>query len=473
MIDVHLKNLNMKYVDAIMIVDNKSKIVYSVRFNPRFDKDGCEDEFKSIINRNFLEVYPSVKPEESSVMACLKYGIPIYRESQRFYDEKGRVYNTQNLTLPIIRSGKILGAIELSKDVTKIKEDTPLSEKNFRPIIDGPFKSDEFSANYEFNDIITKNKEMIENIKKAKMVADSSSSVLIYGETGTGKELYVQSIHNYSSRRHKPFIAQNCAALPENLFESILFGSVKGAFTGAVDKPGLFEQAHGGTLFLDEINSMPINLQAKLLRVLQDGVIRRIGDLNDKKVDVRIIAAMNVEPLKAVKEGQLREDLFYRLNVVSIKLIPLRNRLEDIPLYVKYFINKYNEELNKNIKGISSEVEKLFMSYDWPGNVRELQHIIEAAINIVDDGYIELENLPIYLAEKIDLDDNESPEEHFYFSLLEGFESLDSAVNNMEKKMIIDALEKSKGNISKAAEALRITRQRLYYKMDKHNIKLD
>lgn len=478
MIDIHLKNLNMKYVDAVMIVDNKNKIVYSVRFNPRFDKDGCEDEFESIINRNFLEVYSSIKPEESSVMTCLKYGIPIYRESQRFYDEKGRVYNTQNLTLPIIRSGKILGAIELSKDVTKIKEDTLLSAKKFRSVIDavidGPFKLDEFSAKYEFNDIITKNEEMLKNIKKAKIVADSNSSILVYGETGTGKELYVQSIHNYSSRRHKPFIAQNCAALPENLFESILFGSVKGAFTGAVDKPGLFEQAHGGTLFLDEINSMPINLQAKLLRVLQYGVIRRIGDSKDRKADVRIIAAMNVEPLKAVKEGQLREDLFYRLNVVSIKLIPLRNRLEDIPLYVKYFINKYNEELNKNVKGISSEVEKLFMSYDWPGNVRELQHIIEAAINIVDDGYIELENLPIYLAEKIDLDDDyESPEEHFYFSLLEGRKSLDSVVNSIEKKMIIDALEKSKGNISKATETLKITRQRLYYKMSKYNIELD
>lgn len=470
MIDTHLKNLNMKYVDAIMIVDNKSRIVYSVRFNPRFDKDGCEDEFESIINRNFLEVYSSIKPEESSVITCLKYGIPIYRESQRFYDEKGRVYNTQNLTLPIIRSGKILGAIELSKDVTRIKEDTPLSEKKSKPIIDVPLKSDKFSANYEFNDIITKNEEMIGNIKKAKMVADSNSSVLVYGETGTGKELYVQSIHNYSPRRHRPFIAQNCAALPENLFESILFGSVKGAFTGAVDKPGLFEQAHGGTLFLDEINSMPINLQAKFLRVLQDGVIRRIGDSKDRKVDVRIIAAMNVEPLKAVEDGQLREDLFYRLNVVNIKLVPLRDRLEDIPLYVEHFIDKYNEELNKDVKGISSEVEELFMSYNWPGNVREIQHIIEAAINIVDDGFIELENLPIYLSEKIDLVDDESPEEHFYFSLLEGIESLDSVVDNIEKKMIIDALGKSKGNISKAAEALKITRQRLYYKLDKYNI---
>lgn len=470
MYEKYLKDLNMKYVDAIMIVDHNGRIVYSVRFNPRFDKDGCEDEFESIINRNFLEVYSSIKPEESSVINCIKYGVPIHRKSQKFYDKKGRVYNTQNLTLPIIRSGKILGAVELSKDITSIKENTDLKDKETIPVIETLHKENKFSANYEFSDIITRNKEMINNIKKAKTVADSSSSVLVYGETGTGKELYVQSIHNYSLRRHRPFIAQNCAALPESLFESILFGSVKGAFTGAADKPGLFEQANGGTLFLDEINSMPINLQAKLLRVLQDGIVRRVGDEKNRKVDVRIIAAMNVDPLKAVELGQLREDLFYRLNVVSLKLIPLRKRREDILLYVEYFIDKYNEELNKNVKGISSEVEELFMQYDWPGNVRELQHIIEAAINIVEDGYIELENLPIYLSEKIEVEDDESLEEHFYFSLLEGMESLDSVVDNIEKKMIIDALGKSKGNISKAAEALKITRQRLYYKLEKYNI---
>lgn len=468
--DTYLKNINMKYVDAIMIVDNKGRIVYSVRFNPRFDKDGCEDELESIINRKFLEVYPTIKPEESSVITCLKYGLPIYREHQKFYDEKGRVYNTQNLTLPIIRSGKILGTIELSKDITRIKEDTPLIEKESVSVINTPFRSDEFSVKYEFKDIITRNEEMKENIEKAKLIADSFSSVLVYGETGTGKELYVQSIHNYSSRYNRPFIAQNCAALPESLFESILFGSVKGAFTGSTDKPGLFEQAHGGTLFLDEINSMPISLQAKLLRVLQDGVIRRIGDSKDRKVDVRIIVAMNVKPLKAIEIGQLREDLFYRLNVVNIRLVPLRDRKEDILLYVEHFINKYNKELNKNVKGISKEVEELFMLYNWPGNVRELQHIIEASVNIINEGNIKLENLPIYLSEKIKTEDDESPEEHFYFSLLEGCESLDNVVNSIEKKMIIDALEKSKGNISKAAEVLKITRQRLYYKMDKHNI---
>ena len=332
--DNYLKNINMQYVDAIMIVDHNGRIVYSVRFNPRFNDETNLREFRNIKNKNFLEVYPTLDVEESSIINCLKYGIIKYNENQKFYDHHGRVYNTQNLTLPIIRSGKVLGAIELSKDITSIKEDPSLvMGKKTKSVASISSGSDKFSAKYEFEDIITRNKIMKENIEKAKKVADSSSSILVYGETGTGKELYVQSIHNFSLRKDKPFIAQNCAALPETLFETILFGSVKGAFTGAVDKPGVFEQAHGGTLFLDEINSMPINLQAKLLRVLQDGIVRRVGDSIDREVDVRIIAAMNVEPLKAVETKQLREDLFYRLNVVNIKLVPL-GKGEKIFLYM-------------------------------------------------------------------------------------------------------------------------------------------
>lgn len=470
MYEKYLKDLNMKYVDAIMIVDRNGRIVYSVRFNPRFDDESSLKEFRSLINKNFLEFYPTLDIEESTIINCLKYGAVKYNEKQKFYDYQGKVYNTQNLTLPIIKSGKILGAIELSRDITSIKEDTSLTQK--KPISNVKIspKLDKFSANYEFEDIITRNVEMKENIEKAKMVADSSSSILVYGETGTGKELYVQSIHNYSSRRHRPFIAQNCAALPETLFESILFGSVKGAFTGAVDKPGVFEQAHGGTLFLDEINSMPINLQAKLLRVLQDGIVRRIGDSIDRKVDVRIIAAMNIEPLKAVEVGQLREDLFYRLNVVNIKLVPLRERKEDIPLYVDFFIDEYNDKLQKNVRGISSEVEELFMRYNWPGNVRELQHVIEASINIVEEDVIEFKHLPIYLYDKLKNNDEETIVEHSQYNMLDGFRSLDDVMENLEEKMVIQALERSKGNITKAAEILNITRQRLYYKLDKYDI---
>ncbi|WP_353097734.1 sigma 54-interacting transcriptional regulator [Tissierella praeacuta] len=456
---------NMDYVDAIMIIDRHGKIVYSVRYNPRFDSSGCQDDFQNIINKNFLEVYPEINPKESTMIRCINEGKPIYLSEQVFNDHRGRVINTQNLTIPIIRSGKILGAVELSKDITKIEEQIN-KKKYFRQIVrDNQNKLN--GAKFSFGDIVTSNNYMLHNIEKAKIISNNTSSVLVYGETGTGKELYVQSIHNYSNRRNKPFVVQNCAALPENLFESILFGSVKGAFTGAVDKPGLFEEAHGGTLFLDEVNSMPLNLQAKLLRVLQDGKVRRVGDNKEKEVDVRIISAMNIEPIKAMELGQIREDLFYRLSVVNIKLLPLRERKEDIMLYVDHFVNLYNHKYNKSITGISDEVKKLFLNYDWPGNVRELQHIIESAINFTSYGDIKIIHLPVYLSEKKNIKSNNSNDSLFNIGCSK---SLDEILEDMEKQMITKALEETSGNITKAASLLKITRQRLHYKLDKYRI---
>jgi arginine utilization regulatory protein len=285
---------------------------------------------------------------------------------------------------------------------------------------------------------------------------------LIYGATGTGKELFVQAIHNYGLRRNKPFVAQNCAALPETLFESILFGTVKGAFTGASDKPGLFELAHGGTLFLDEINSMPLNLQSKLLRVLQDGVVRRIGGIKDIKVDVRIIAAMNVEPTYAISNKHLREDLFYRLNVMSIKLILLCDRKEDIPLLTEYFIKKYNNLLNKSVQGVTKDVEILFSMHNWPGNVRELQHVIEASMNIVSSGKIDVKHLPIYLNEVFN-DDKKVCE-------MDEIKPLNDVVEMVERNMIKKALEKSGGNVTKASKLLKVPRQTLQYKIYKYGL---
>lgn len=457
----------MDYVDAIMIVDERGRIMYSVRYNPRFDKDCHDREYESIINKNFLEIYSIMNPNDSSIIKSMEEKKPIFLNEQAFVDYKGRLIKTQNLTIPIIKSGKVLGAIELSKDITKIEEQINYSKK-FKPIINRDNAS--HKAIYTFDDIITVNQDMVHNKKIAQIIADNPSPVLIYGETGTGKELFVQSIHNYSSRKDKPFVAQNCAALPDNLFESILFGSLKGAFTGAVDRPGLFEEANGGTLFLDEINSMPLGLQAKLLRVLQDGKVRRVGDTKERKVDVRIITAMNIEPYKAIEQELIREDLFYRLSVVNIKLLPLRNRKEDIPVYIDYFINKYNYKMNKNIIGVSKEVEDLFLKYNWPGNVRELQHVIESSMNFISDGQIELIHLPVYLNEKMKKEEKVEG----YNNIKDDFNldlSLDEVIEKTERELIVKVLEKTGGNISKAAKMLKITRQRLHYKISKYNIK--
>jgi arginine utilization regulatory protein len=358
----------------------------------------------------------------------------------------------------------VLGAVELSKDITTIQDISDDPSRFFMQNKSVSDKNECSIAKYSFSDIITRNTKMLENINKSKMIASTPSSVLIYGATGTGKELFVQSIHNYGLRRNKPFIAQNCAALPETLFESILFGTVKGAFTGASDKPGLFELANGGTLFLDEINSMSLSLQSKLLRVIQDGVVRKIGGIRDIKVDVRIIAAMNVDPAYAISSKQLREDLFYRLNVMSIKLVPLCQRKEDIPLLTEYFIKKYNSLLNKNVEGVTKDVAILFSMHNWPGNVRELQHVIEASMNIVSSGKIDVRHLPIYLDEMVN-DDNR-------FCEIDDIKPLNDVIEMVERNLIKKALERSGGNITKASKLLKIPRQTLQYKIYKYGLEV-
>ncbi len=460
-------NINMEYVDGIMIVDNTGRIVYSVRFNPRFDDTSNNNEFKKLINKNFMEIYPDINPEDSTIIKCLQSGKALYEKNQNFYDYKNRLLNTQNLTLPIIKRGKIVGAVELSKDITRIQE----NNNNHIKYQNSKFKfaiktnSNDFVARYTLDDIITQNTYMLDNIKKASLISKSPSPVLIYGETGTGKELFIQAIHNCSKRRNAPFIAQNCAALPETLFESILFGSTKGAFTGSEDKNGLFELADGGTLFLDEVNSIPYNLQAKLLRVIQEGYVRRIGDYKDRKVNVRIVASMNVDPIRGINDNQIRPDLLYRLNVASIKLLPLRDRKEDIDLFITYFIKKYNELLSKNVKGVTKEVKTLLTKYNWPGNVRELQHIIEGSMNIVENDKISIKHLPIYLKEFMDGGQ--------YLNSLEDSDEitpLGTLVESIEKEMIKKALKRTGGNISKAGRLLEVPRQTLQYKIDKYNI---
>jgi arginine utilization regulatory protein len=274
----------------------------------------------------------------------------------------------------------------------------------------------------------------------------------------------VHAIHNASPRRDKPFIAQNCAALPETLLESILFGTIKGSFTGAETRPGLFEIANGGTLFLDEINSMSLQLQAKLLRVIQDGNVRRVGDTRTIHVDVRIVTAINIDPRQALSDKTLRDDLFYRLSVISIKMPPLREKRDDINLLMGHFIKKYNKRLHKNVKHVSDDVQDFFMSYSWPGNVRELEHAIEGAMNIAEEDTINSKCLPYYLGE-IFTKSQLTQEEH-------EIKSLKETLYDLERSLIEKALKKSEGNTTRAAEVLDVPRQTLQYKISKYNIKI-
>jgi len=381
---------------------------------------------------------------------------------QTYFNNKGQEITTINNTIPILEEDRIIGAVEIARDVTKLEL---LMKEN---------KYYSGMPRFTFDHIIGNSAALKEVVKEAKRATRTSSYVLIVGETGTGKELFAQSIHNGSERFKGPFISQNCAALPDNLIESLLFGTRRGAFTGAVDAPGLFEQAHGGTLLLDEINSLNVNLQAKLLRVLQEKTVRRIGDTKDKAVDVRIIANMNVDPIEAISSHHLRKDLYYRLGVVTLFVPPLRERKGDILLLADNFIHKYNKWFHMNIKGLSDEVKQSFMEYDWPGNIRELEHMIEAAMNIMmDEELIMYSHLPYHYRRKMKLKDTHNPVPSINSYITDNVQEtnpLKVQMDLFEKNYIEHVLKSQQYNITKTASLLGLSRQSLQYRMKKLNI---
>ena len=305
---------------------------------------------------------------------------------------------------------------------------------------------------YKFEEIIGKSHPMQEIFELVKNVAESDASVLITGESGTGKELIARALHANSPRRYNPFITASCGAMTEGLLESELFGHEKGAFTGALyTKKGRFELAEGGTLFLDEIGEISPKTQVDLLRVLDEKAFMRVGGVDQITVNVRILSATNRDLQKAIQEGLFREDLFYRLNVVSIHLPPLRKRREDIPLLAEHFLDKFKAETNKKIDRISPQAIKLMMEYDWPGNVRELENAIERAVVVGKKNEIVPENLPFFNQSRV-------PES--------GLKSL----KDREKLHILQVLEENGWNISKTAEELEIDRVTLYNKIKKYNL---
>lgn len=459
---------SIDYIDSLMIVDKHFTILHASRYNPRFGDLNFENNYSEYDNKNYFEVYPKLDENESTMVECIKKGRVVYRNNQIFRDSKDRVFNTYNITIPIKRCGKIIGAIELSKDITSIND---LEKETSDKMISRQLISD--FTEYEkimFEDIHTLNVDMIENIRKAKVFVNSSNPTLIYGETGTGKELFVQAMVNLSSCPREKFVALNCAAVPANLIESTLFGSVKGAYTGAENKIGLFELADGGILFLDELNSMPYETQAKLLRVLQDNRIRPVGSNKEKKVIVKVIAAMNMNPMVAIEKKYLREDLFYRLSSSMIKLIPLRERKEDILLYVNYFINIFNQRFDKKVEGLSRTMLDLFMNCKWKGNVRELKHVIENMISTSEEKILTIKSLPIYMKDNIGLNEKKQLPNKNEKIMYEPMANLREILERTERTAISRALTLTKGHITKAAEILDIPRQTLKYKMNKLNI---
>jgi len=321
----------------------------------------------------------------------------------------------------------------------------------------------EVRKEYSFENIVSKNEKMTKLFEIIRKVAPYKSTILITGESGTGKELVARALHYSSDRGKMFFVPVNCGAIPENLLESELFGHVKGAFTDAIrTKKGLFEEADEGTIFLDEIGELPSQLQVKLLRVLQDGEIRRVGESKSIRIDVRIVAATVKDLVREVNEGRFREDLFYRLNVLHLNLPPLRERKEDIPLLAWHFINKYNQVLNKQVKDIDPKALESLMNYKWSGNVRELENSIERALVLADGERIELDHLPF----EIQNFQNDVP----MVPMVEEEYSIKKGSRFMEMSLIKKALKKTKGNHTQAARLLEISHRALLYKIKDYGI---
>ena len=434
---------------------------------------------KIVLGKNFRAIFKNIPEEDSTLLKALK-GITIKDNVQRYLNKNGKEIIALNTTLPIKSNGEIIGALEISKDITKIKN---LSDELIKlQVMDDEIKEKILVSSkrkkYEFEDIIGTNLNVKRTIELAKKAAKSDASILIYGETGTGKELLSQAIHYNSSRKENAFLAINCATLPESLFESILFGTEKGGFTGAENKIGLFEQANGGTLLLDEINSLPMELQAKLLRVLQEKTIRRIGGTKDIPVDVRIISTTNENPKEIIKTGKMRLDLYYRLNLIFLELPPLRERKDDILLLSKKFLTRYNKKFNKNVKGLTKEVEEIFIQYLWPGNIRELENVIQSSMILTDDTYLTKDFLNIYWDEDLFTKKPQKEGKAIFINIVpenksteNDSASLTNLMSKMEEKYIREAIDSFPYNLSKAAAYLGISRQALQYKMKKYNIK--
>jgi two-component system response regulator PilR (NtrC family) len=322
----------------------------------------------------------------------------------------------------------------------------------------------QLETQYRFENIIGKSPRIVEVFDTIRKIADSGSTVMITGESGTGKELVARAIHFNSHRRDKPFLSVNCGAIPEGLMESELFGHVKGAFTGAVsNKVGLFSAAEGGTLFLDEITEIPALLQVKLLRAIQEREIRRVGDTRDVKIDVRLIAASNRDLETAVSEGIMREDLFYRLNVIPIRLPPLRERREDIPLLVAHFLQKFGKELGKEVRGVTPEALAVLERHHWPGNIRELENVVERAIVLGAGEVLGADSLPESVR-------RERPLRGMDVDLPEEGMDLEATLDGLERRYLQRALERTQGVQTKAAELLRMTFRQFRYKFQKHNL---
>lgn len=423
---------------------------------------------RDVIGRPISEIYTidgknKLDEKSSMILKALSTGQPLTNQHMTFFVSETKKVDVITSVYPIFSGKETVGAVAVFRDITQAKQMSERIMELQRSLYQQ--KTNANGTQYCFDHITGPGKAMQDTISIAKKIALNFSPVLIQGETGTGKELFAQSIHNASPLSKGPFVAVNCAAIPETLLESVLFGTSKGAFTGAIEKPGLFEEAQDGTLFLDEINSMDMHLQTKLLRALQTKTVMRVGSNKSIPVNARIISAMNMDPKEALEKGLLRSDIYYRLSVVNLVIPPLRERTDCLLALTDHFIKQNNKIMGKEVQGLSKEVMPLFKRYNWPGNVRELEHAVEHAMNLAEDqeNKLQLHHLPPYLKNKF------SGQKSLPKDL--SVKNLKQTLLKYEKEIIAAKLHTNQGNISQSAKELNVSRQYLQYRMKRLKMK--
>lgn len=420
-----------------------------------------------------LDVF-AVNPEYSTTLAVLKTHTSVLGRFDRYKSTTGKDLSTVNTGIPIIRDGQLLGCVSFERDMQILQKGISDYQSMQQILLQHlsasltPIKS----TRYTMQDIIGSDPLLVSAKNLASKMALKDINILIQGETGTGKEIFAQGIHNLSSRKNEKFVAVNCAAFPETLIEGLLFGTAKGAFTGSTDKIGLIEEANHGTLFLDELNSMSLSMQAKLLRVLQEKTLRRVGSTKSIPVDVRIISSCNEDAYALSENGTLRRDLFYRLASVVVEIPPLRERLDDIVPLTWHFIRKNQELSAQPITDISPGFWDRLRQHGWPGNVRELFHVLSFALSDCEGTVLQAENLPARFKPRSAAGTEKIPIPHSYPvdtppDFTQGFSQL---VNDYERQLLDQAYRSCGRNATKTAELLKISRQNFQYYLKKYKL---
>lgn len=452
---------------GVQIYDKNTHAVY---FNQASREISHIPSGVNITGRHLLDMY-DLEETVSTTMTALRTQSPVIDRVDQFSVDNGTFIASSNTSYPIFQNGQLSGAVTFEHTEETIQkyyqsiQDTRQALKHFS----GNAAPVRFSG-YTFENVIGGSEKLRSAVELAQRVAPQNSPVMLVGETGTGKEIFAQSIHRSSPRAGKKFVAINCAAIPETLIESLLFGTAKGSFTGSEDKAGYFEEASGGTLFLDELNSMSLVMQSKLLRVLQERTFRRVGGKKDLELDVRIISSCNEDPFQTVEENKFRRDLFYRLSSVIIELPPLREHLEDLEQLTRYHLEQTAFQYVHRITRIQPQVYQLLRAYRWPGNVRELFHVLDYAQNVADSDVMTVEHLPAYLRKNQAPAHRQSVSPAVSPSIDFSHTSLQALMDDHEKEVITQALDHCGYNISQTAQALGILRQSLQYRIRKYGI---